>query len=171
MEVFVGTEERYRQKDLHHLNNLIDQKVEKRSSQLLGGCGNCYGVHFSRGFYSKDVRADNERAYIYPNHWKMHVPSYFRDCLDIKLTEYKRNKKTFKNWTQGTKFCFTEGHTVFDSAKVNSASWSEALPYINLAYDILDASPAIPSQVKLQKFEYVPGINEDSPAKLNMPLS
>ena len=37
--------------------------------------------------------------------------------LDIKLTERKKNKQSYLEWTQGPYFSFAEGHLFYDTPK------------------------------------------------------
>ncbi|MGL4767464.1 MAG: hypothetical protein ACRCV6_05230 [Formosimonas sp.] len=43
------------------------------------------------------------------NEWAFNVPYAFRDSLDIKYEERKKDKKPYMIWTQGTVLNFKEG--------------------------------------------------------------
>lgn len=72
----------------------------------------------------------------------MAVKECYRNELDIKLTERKKNKKSFEEWTQGPYFSFAEGHLFYDIPKAYG-KWREALKAIRLACQITSATPTI----------------------------
>ena len=47
----------------------------------------------------------------------MAVKECYRNELDIKFTERKKNKQSFWEWTQGPYFSFAEGHLFYDTPK------------------------------------------------------
>lgn len=49
------------------------------------------------------------------SHWKYRVGYAFRDALDIKYEQRKKNKKPYMIWTQGPILSFKEGDLLFTS--------------------------------------------------------
>ena len=62
--------------------------------------------------------------------------------LDIKLTERKKNKQSYLEWTQGPYFSFAEGHLFYDTPKAYK-KWEQALKVIKKACKITSATPTI----------------------------
>jgi len=48
---------------------------------------------------------------IHPSRWHFNIPYAFRDALDIKYEQRKKDKKTYMVWTQGPMLSFHEGDT------------------------------------------------------------
>lgn len=78
--------------------------------------------------------------------WYMALNDSFKMELDIKLTERKKNKISFYEWTQGPYYCFSEGQLIYDAKEAYSC-WKEALKKINLACQIVAAKPNIPIKI------------------------
>ena len=78
--------------------------------------------------------------------WHMAVRESFKEELDIKLTDRKKNKIAYKEWTQGPDFCFSEGQILYDS-KQGYSNWQNATAHIKLAYQIVEATPNIPEKI------------------------
>lgn len=74
--------------------------------------------------------------------WFMAVKECYRNQLDIKLTERKKNKQSSLEWTQGPYFCFAEGHLFYDTPKAYN-KWDQALKTIKKACKITSATPTI----------------------------
>jgi len=74
--------------------------------------------------------------------WFMAVKECYRNQLDIKLTERKKNKKSFLEWTQGPYFCFAEGDLFYDTPKAYN-KWEQALKVIKKACQITSATPTV----------------------------
>jgi len=72
--------------------------------------------------------------------WHFAVGEFFKNELDIKLTERVEKAKKVLRWTQGPFYCFAEGHTVYDTPKAY-LQWSEALKHINLFCQVQRAVP------------------------------
>ncbi len=72
--------------------------------------------------------------------WFMAVKECYRNQLDIKLTERKKNKQSFLEWTQGPYFCFAEGHLFYDTPKAYN-KWEQALKVMKKACKITSATP------------------------------
>lgn len=89
--------------------------------------------------------ADLNASFIdgFASGWFMALKDCFKMELDIKLTERKKNKISFYEWTQGPYYCFSEGQLIYD-AKEAYASWQDALEKVNLACQIIAAKPNIP---------------------------
>ncbi len=75
--------------------------------------------------------------------WHMALKDSFRMELDIKLTERKKNRESYYEWTQGPYYCFSEGQLIYDSRKAY-ASWQDALKSVSLACQIVTAKPNMP---------------------------
>jgi hypothetical protein len=78
----------------------------------------------------------------YADGWFMAVKECYRNQLDIKLTERKKNKQSYLEWTQGPYFSFAEGHLFYDTPKAYK-KWEQALKVINKACKITSATPTI----------------------------
>lgn len=95
------------------------------------------------------------------NEWFIYVPTYFNECLDISKTDRvvktgrqivdektgktKDEKKTIKEWTQGSRFSFHRGCTLYDTPKAYQ-EWSAAIrktKYCISIEDSMDARPAM----------------------------
>jgi hypothetical protein len=85
----------------------------------------------------KSARAPVECA----SGWRFCVPSAFRAALDIKLTPRTENGSTVMKWTQGSRFHFEQGHTLYDSAKAYRP-WD--LRNFQVCLDVQRAAPAQP---------------------------
>ena len=105
-------------------NKLLDIESTKRSTLLQ--------ADFADGF------ADG---------WYMTIKESFKMELDIKLTERKKNKIAYYEWTQGPYYCFTEGQIFYD-VKEGYSCWQEALKKINLACQVISAKPNLPIKSK-----------------------
>ena len=81
----------------------------------------------------------------YADGWGMAVKECYRNQLDIKLTERKKNKQSYLEWTQGPYFSFAEGHLFYDTRKAyrKGVSWEQALKVIKKACKITSATPTI----------------------------
>jgi hypothetical protein len=78
----------------------------------------------------------------YAKSWYMAVKECYRNELDIKYTERKKNKQSFWEWTQGPYFSFSEGHLFYDTPKAYR-KWAEAIKDIKIACQITSATPTI----------------------------
>lgn len=78
--------------------------------------------------------------------WYMVLKESFKMALDIKLTERKKNKVSYYEWTQGPYYCFSEGQLIYDS-KDAYICWQDALKKVNLACQIVAAKPNIPMKI------------------------
>ncbi|HZV47963.1 MAG TPA: hypothetical protein VFG06_11550 [Thermodesulfovibrionales bacterium] len=78
----------------------------------------------------------------YAEGWYMAVKQSYRNELDIKYTERKKNKQSFWEWTQGPYFSFAEGHLFYDTPKAYK-KWAEAIKAIKTACQIISATPTI----------------------------
>jgi hypothetical protein len=78
----------------------------------------------------------------YAEGWFMTVKDCYRNELDIKLTERKKNKKPFWEWTQGPYLRFAEGHLFYDTPKAYE-KWEQALKAVRIACQITSAKPTI----------------------------
>jgi hypothetical protein len=78
----------------------------------------------------------------YAEGWHMAVKECYRNELDIKYTERKKNKQSFWEWTQGPYYSFAEGHLFYNTPKAYS-KWEEAIKNIKIACQITSAIPTI----------------------------
>lgn len=78
--------------------------------------------------------------------WHMVLKDSFKMELDIKLSERKKNKTSYYEWTQGPYYCFSEGQLLYDSVDAYS-SWQEAVKNVNLACQIVEAKPNVPIKI------------------------
>ena len=78
----------------------------------------------------------------YADGWFMAVKECYRNQLDIKFTERKKNKQSYSEWTQGPYFSFAEGHLFYDSRKAYR-KWEQALKAVRIACQITSAKPTI----------------------------
>lgn len=104
--------------------NIINTSQTKRSSKII--------ANFIDGF------ADG---------WYMALKDSFKMELDIKLTERKKNKISYYEWTQGPYYCFSEGQVIYDTRQTDTC-WQEALKEIKIACQIVEAKPNIPIKIE-----------------------
>lgn len=78
----------------------------------------------------------------YAKGWDMAVKECYRNELDIKYTERKKNKQSFWEWTQGPYFSFAEGDLFYNTPKAYG-KWEEAIKDIKIACQITSATPTI----------------------------
>jgi hypothetical protein len=79
--------------------------------------------------------------------WHMALKESFRRELDIELTERKKGKTTWYEWTQGPYYCFSEGQLIYDAQDAYGSCWQTALEKIHLACHIVAAKPNVPVKV------------------------
>lgn len=75
--------------------------------------------------------------------WHFAVGEFFRDELDIKLTERVEKGVQVLRWTQGPYYAFKEGHILYDTPKAY-LQWSEAIKHIKRMIMIVRATPNRP---------------------------
>jgi hypothetical protein len=78
----------------------------------------------------------------YAEGWFMAVKECYRNELDIKFTERKKDNKSYSEWTQGPYYSFAEGHLFYNTPKAYK-KWSQAIKAIKIACKITSASPTI----------------------------
>jgi len=78
--------------------------------------------------------------------WFMALKESFKMELDIKLTERKKNKVSYNEWTQGPYYCFSEGQLIYDTRGAYTC-WQDALKSVNIACQIVAAQPNIPTKI------------------------
>jgi hypothetical protein len=76
----------------------------------------------------------------YADGWFMAVKECYRNQLDIKFTERKKNKNSYLEWTQGPYYSFAEGHLFYDTPKAYG-KWGQALKAVRIACQITSAKP------------------------------
>lgn len=89
--------------------------------------------------------------------WEMAVGEWFREALDIKLTDRVNNGRKKKVWTQGKAYSFDTGDVVYDSMGGYSAIWSDAIKNINILLQVIDATPAEYKEEEGGKKKLTPG--------------
>lgn len=92
--------------------------------------------------------ADLNASFIdgFADGWYMALKESFKMELDIKLTERKKNKVSYFEWTQGPYYCFSEGQLIYDARDAYTC-WQDALNKVNLACQIVAAKPNIPIKI------------------------
>ena len=104
-----------------------------------------------------------ERIHKDKDEWFVYVPSCFNDCLDIAKTDrvvktdrlvldektqkMKPEKKTEKVWTQGSRFAFHHGCTLYDTSKAYHR-WGDAINEIKYCVSIQSEKNAKPAMDK-----------------------
>ena len=88
--------------------------------------------------------------------WRMAVPEWFKDSLDIKLTPKTIKNKKQLYWTQGNIFNFQVGHTLYDQ-KESYGNWQHHLDYGKLLIQIHDAKTSgyVDTEIIETKDEYI----------------
>jgi hypothetical protein len=76
----------------------------------------------------------------YAEGWVMAVRECYRNQLDIKYTERKKNNQSVYEWTQGPYFSFGEGHVFYDHPN-GYLEWHLALKFINVACKVNSGAP------------------------------
>jgi hypothetical protein len=82
----------------------------------------------------------------FANSWYLAIKESFKMELDIKLTERKKNKLSYYEWTQGPYFCFSEGQLIYDTREAYTC-WEDALKNVTLACQVVAAKPNIPIKI------------------------
>lgn len=78
--------------------------------------------------------------------WHMTLKDSFKNELDIRLTERKKNKTSYLEWTQGPYYCFSEGQLIYDVPEAYSG-WNDALNKVSTACQIVEAKPNTPIKI------------------------
>lgn len=76
----------------------------------------------------------------YATEWHFAVRECFKNELDIKYTQRIEDSKKVMRWTQGSFYCFAEGHVLYDTPK-GYLQWSEALKHIEVVCSVVSATP------------------------------
>ena len=68
--------------------------------------------------------------------WHLWLPSHFNTSLDIRYISRQQVKnkevvRKWKDWAQGSSFCFNEGAIIYDRDVSSLATWGEKLDAIN----------------------------------------
>ncbi len=133
------------------LQKLITQKFLEKKGR--------YPIKEKR--YDKEYLKHPERIDGDKDEWFIYVPSCFNDCLDIAKTDRRvktgrkvKDKKTGKMrdeteirkvWTQGSRFAFHRGCTLYDTPKAYH-KWGDTINEIKYCVSIhsgKDAKPAM----------------------------
>ena len=107
-----------------------------------------------------------ERTLTDNDEWFIYVPSCFNDCLDIAKTDRRfktgckiKDKKTEKMrdetkirkvWTQGSRFAFHRGCTLYDTPKAYHR-WCDAINEIKYCVSIHSGTSAEPAMNKKER--------------------
>lgn len=78
----------------------------------------------------------------YAKGWKMAVDEWFKEALDIRLTNRMMNGKKKKQWTQGQCYNFQKGDFLTDNKDTKGLIWRDAVKKINIALQVNASSPA-----------------------------
>lgn len=141
---------------LKFLQKLVDQKFSEKERR--------YPKHEKR--YSEYFLKNPDRTDKDQDQWFIYVPTYFNDCLDIAKTErrvetgrkikdkktgkMKDEKETRKVWTQGSRFNFHRGCTLYDTPKAY-LRWRYAIREIKYCISIKSAKAAKPAIDKTER--------------------
>ena len=77
--------------------------------------------------------------------WRLAVPACFRDALDIKWAERRKDGTSVWRWIQGSSFDFKQGDTLYDVPEADGG-WGDALRRLGFCIAVTDASPALPAK-------------------------
>lgn len=91
-------------------------------------------------------RTENLIAYFengYAIDWVFKVNEAFKDALDIKCFERKKNGVLKLVWTQGYIYSFQKGDVLLDYINLNNTNetWEETLKHLNYSIQVVSASP------------------------------
>lgn len=98
----------------------------------------------------EDSKEIYRHAKSYVKEWYMCIPEAFRPALDMEQSERKIEGQKRLVWTQGSRFSFKLGDTLYDSHHAYKA-WPEGLKETNLCVQVREASQAVPSDRKGKK--------------------
>jgi len=126
-----------------------------------------------------------ERTLIDNDEWFIYVPSFFNDCLDIAKTDRRfktgrkiKDKKTGKMrdeteirkvWTQGSRFAFHRGCTLYDTPKAYHR-WCDAINEIKYCVSIHNATSAEPAMNEKERIRGTVEFSILSPSTQTMSL-
>ncbi len=85
-----------------------------------------------------------ERSHEDKDEWFIYVPSCFNDCLDIERTDRVVRNKRKKVWTQGSRFAFHRGCTLYDTPRAYDR-WGDAANHIKFCISVRRGEAAEPS--------------------------
>ena len=88
---------------------------------------------------SRELIAEFENGFA--KEWFMAIGEFYRNELDIRLTERKSDKVSYQVWTQGPYISFSSGHVFYNTKSVYEKIWSEAIREIEVACQITSAAP------------------------------
>lgn len=72
--------------------------------------------------------------------WRFAVPQSFREALDIQYTPVQVQKTTEYVWTQGKRFNFGVGSTLYDAREAYELPWPDPLKHVRLCVQVLEAT-------------------------------
>jgi hypothetical protein len=79
-------------KELNHLKSMWGEKVRRRTDLIV-----------------PEVTYKDGQGSLNNEYWAFSVPYAFRDALDIRFEERKKNRQSYMTWTQGPILSFKEG--------------------------------------------------------------
>ena len=87
-----------------------------------------------------------ERVLTDKDNWFIYVPACFNAYLDIEKTERtdQKTKKKKKVWTQGSRFSFSRGCTLYDTPKAYHR-WCDAINEIKCCVSVQNGTNAEPA--------------------------
>jgi len=89
--------------ELEHLRSMWKHKIKRKTDLIV-----------SRVTYV------NMSGSLNNEHWEFKVPYAFRDALDIKYEQRRKDKKPYRVWTQGPILSFKEGDVLTSANKSKS---------------------------------------------------
>ena len=126
-----------------------------------------------------------ERTHEDQDEWFIYVPSCFNDCLDIRKTDrvvktgrlvldettqkMKPETRTQKVWTQGSRFAFHRGCTLYDTPKAYHR-WADAINQIKYCVSIHSATSAEPAKNEKHRIAGIVEFSILSPSTRTMTL-
>jgi hypothetical protein len=76
-----------------------------------------------------------------PADWHFHMPAFFHNALDLKLSDRKKGGRSYQAWTQGADFSFSIGDTLYDTPAAYEP-WETAIKKIRLCAQVVEAVPS-----------------------------
>ena len=135
---------------------------------------------YAEYFLKNPERNDKDK-----DEWFIYVPSCFNDCLDIAKTDrrvrtgckvkdkrtgkIKDEKKTKKVWTQGSRFTFHRGCTLYDTPKAYNR-WGDAINELKYCISIHSGKSAKPAMDTEKRYDGEVKFSIHSPCSQTMRL-
>lgn len=84
------------------------------------------------------------------DNWAFCVPPIFNDALDMRITLRTTEKEPTPIWTQGSRFSFHKGDTIYDR-KRHGETWADELREILMALQVNEAIAASPATKQTER--------------------